>query len=327
MKNLFFFVFSCLFTVHDHLNSQSYSVSVSNEPFAFLENGIPAVTDSWSDPDFTIPIGFRIHFFDDAVDSLYSLNFFAGTYFTTKSDLGEVNLILALSADLIDRGYYADTSLSPITYKTEGVPGNRVFTLEFRNAGFTYGDMSNDTFTDFINLQLKIHEGSSVIDIHLGPYSVNNVELDFDGFTGPSIGLAENFDFINDTIHGELLLLAGDPLTPDIITEFTLSSLDWPIPENTLYTFSHIPTGLEDNNSINQGLFYYPNPSSGNISLCSTLNENIIPPVYVFNTMGQLVSNQLTTDILDLQNLPTGVYQLFFKTPNRNISQRISIVK
>ncbi|MGB3078643.1 MAG: T9SS type A sorting domain-containing protein [Saprospiraceae bacterium] len=328
MRKLFMFVFgSIILIMHSSLHSQSYSVSVSNEPFTFLENGIAAVTKEWSDPAFTIPIGFKFHFFDDAVDSLYSLDFFAGTYFTTKSDLGSVNLLLALNADLIDRGYFADTSLSPITYKTEGIPGQRVFTLEFRNAGFTYGETNNDTLIDFINLQLTIHEGSSTIDVHIGPYSVDNVELDFDGFSGPTIGLAEDFDFINDTIHGELILLAGDPLTPEIITENTPSTLEWPIPENTVYTFSHNPTRTKEINSIESNLFYYPNPTSGIVTLSSDVYDKIISPVYVINLLGEIIRKDYTTDRVELENLPAGIYTLSFQTPSNNVLQRILLMR
>ncbi len=327
MKRLLFTVLICLFFSGSILYCQSYSVSVSNEPFTFLENGIPAVTKEWADPAFTIPIGFKFHFFDDAVDSLYSFDFFAGTYFTTKSDLGSVNLLLALSADLIDRGYFADTSLSPITYKTEGAPGNRVFTLEFRNAGFTYGETNNDTLIDFINLQLKIHEGSSAIDIHIGPYSVGNVTLDFDGFSGPTIGLAEDFDFINDTIHGELLLLTGDPLTPEIITENTFSNLEWPIPENTLYAFSHNPTRTKEINSTESNLFYYPNPTSGNVTLSSVVTDKIVSPVYVMNSLGEIVQKVYTTDRIELENLPAGIYALKFQTLYHDVLQRILLIR
>ncbi len=328
MKKLFMFVFGgMILFMQSNLYSQSYSVSVSNEPFTFLENGTPAVTREWADPEFTIPIGFKFHFFDEAVDSLYSMDFFAGAYFTTKPDLGAVNMILALNADLIDRGYYADTSLSPITYQTEGIPGQRVFTLEFRNAGFTYGETNIDTLIDFINLQIKIHEGTSAIDIHIGPHSVNNVALDFADFAGPSIGLVENFDFINDTIHGELIILAGDPLKPDIITGYSLSNLDWPIPENTLYTFTHNATSVEENNSTEPVSLYYPNPTSGNVALRSGISEKIISPVYILNSLGEIVGRDYTSDVIELKDLPGGIYQLCFQTSDRHVFQRISLLR
>jgi hypothetical protein len=328
MKKLFMFVFgSIILIMQSNLHSQSYSVSVSNEPFTFLENGTAAVTREWADPEFTIPIGFQFHFFDEAVDSLYSHDFFAGAYFVTKPDLESVNLILALNADLIDRGYFADTSLSPITYQTEGAPGQRVFTLEFRNAGFTYGETNNDTLIDFINLQIKIHEGTSAIDVHIGPHSVNDVALDFADFPGPSIGLVEDFDFINDTVHGEVIILAGDPLKPDINTGYSLSNLDWPIPENTLYTFTHNTTSIKENNSIEPVLFYYPNPTFDNVILRLGTSEKIISPVYILNSLGEIAGKDYSPDIIELKDLPSGIYQLCFQTSDRHVSQRISLLR
>lgn len=328
MKNLLFWVtISINILVPDLVIGQSYNVSVSNEPFVFLENADSAVTQTWYDPEFIIPIGFSVQFFQDVVDSLYSLDFFAGSYFGTNPDLSAMNIMLAFSTDLLDRGVELDTLLSPILYKTEGASGHEIFTLEFRNAGFTNGEIKNGIYTDFINFQLRIYEESNNIEVHIGPYSVENPGLDFEGFSGPSIGLAEDFDFINDTVHGELFLLAGDPLMPSIITSNMPLTLVWPIPENTVYTFSYLPTSLNENDlQINKPL-YFPNPSSGSVSLHGDNSINITSPVYIYDSNGILVRKDNSIDKVELDGLPCGIYALCFQTSSGNIAQRISLIR
>jgi hypothetical protein len=238
-----------------------------------------------------------------------------------------MDLILAFSTDIIDRGYEIDSSLSPILYKTEGVVGHRVFTLEFRNAGFNGGDNNNGIYTDYINFQLKIYEENSNISVHIGPYFTSNPGLDFEGFSGPSIGLIQGYDFVNDTILGEIFILAGNPLNPDIINDLTPLNLQWPIPEMTLYTFYRNPADIvkvEPPTFIN---YFYPNPTSGKLFLSPEMLKNIISPIKIFDSIGILVRTDYDLEVLDLNNLSTGFYELYFQTNLGNVIQRISIMR
>jgi hypothetical protein len=306
--------------------SQSYDVSVTNEPFEFLQNGTPAVTETWDDPAFTAPLGFTFDLFGDPVSVLYSQDFFAGGFFSTSLQ-AVTDVIIALNTDLIDRGHENNMFLSPITYKTEGTTGHRVFTLEFKNTGFYSGEIANDIYTDFINVQLRIYEENDNIQVHIGPYSLTNPGLDFEGFSGPVIGLVNDFDFENDTILGEILVLAGDPLHPDIITDFTPATLIWPIPENTVYTFSPISTGTKETTQTKSSQFYFPNPSTGSVSLFPGNSEKIMSPVFIFNSVGELVRKDIQTEVVELSDLPGGVYELKFQTSDGGIVQRIVLLK
>jgi hypothetical protein len=327
--SLLFPIISFIFFCNSSVIGQSYSVTVTNEPYDSLKNGIAAVKHTWLDPAYNIPVGFPFHYFNASVDSLYSMDYFAGGYVVTNLDMADFNVILMFSPELIDRGFELDSLVSPILYKTEGTAGHRVFTLEYRNAGFSAGTIINNIYTDYVNIQLKIYEENSSISIHIGPYSTANSAIDFEGFSGPSIGLSQGDDFINENNHGEIFLLAGDPLNPTIITDTTskLSTLQWPIPENTVYTFTHIPTSISNNSSYTSKNYYSPNPTSGVLYLNSEMLANIISPVKIFNSLGVLVLTETNPGVIDFNNFPTGIYELSIQTTVGNFVQRISLIR
>ena len=59
--SLFLLPFFGMFTP---IHAQSYQLTVTNEPFVFLEKGQLAVEEAWDSPEFQIPIGFDFDFFD-----------------------------------------------------------------------------------------------------------------------------------------------------------------------------------------------------------------------------------------------------------------------
>jgi hypothetical protein len=323
-------IFELIFLVlvfNSDLFGQTYSLTVTNEPYDSLTNGTLLDTSAWSDPSFAVPVGFKFHYFDEYTDSLYSLDFFGGGYVGSNLNLESMNLIMPISSDLIDRGYESSTRLSPILSKTEGPEGHRIFTLEFRNAGFNSGELNNGIYTDYINVQLKIYEENDQIDVHIGPYFINNPYLDFDGLTGPTIGLIQGFDFINETILGEIFLLAEDPLSPTILTEISPLNLEWPIPENTKYTFSRLQSSIEINSQSPMIKYYSPNPTSGVVFAYPEDLAHIVSPVRIFNILGSLELTDNTPENIDLGNLPNGMYELSFQTAFGNCVQRISLLR
>ena len=305
--------------------SQTYQVEVLSRPYNDLVGGQNLVTAPWEDIEFEVPLGFSLALFKDTIQSLHSLENFAGGFLISDLNLEATNVINEFSPDLVDRGYELDTLLSPITYTTAGTPGNQIFTLEFENAGFYYGEILDTIYTDFINYQLIIYEASGDIEMHIGPYSIANPGLDFEGFAGPSIGLVEDFDFINEGINGEICLIAGDPLDPEIITSITsfIEPLIWPIPENTVYRFYRQTTKVDDVRKVEAVNYYSPSPASGNISLQSQWAGQIVGPVSVINSTGQTVAIDNETSSIDMEGLPEGIYQLYFTTTKGPAVQRI----
>ena len=98
-----------------------------------------AVEGPWNIAEFELPIGFDFEFFDFTSDHIYSyFNSFGGVY-ELNLDEDHLYVLIPFYASLIDRAYQQDSALSPINFKTVGLPGKQVLTLEFIEAGLFVG--------------------------------------------------------------------------------------------------------------------------------------------------------------------------------------------
>lgn len=200
-----------------------YKDSSYSQAFAFLSSPVSVNTgQSWDDPDFTIPIGFSFRLFSDTTDTLYMRSIFgSGGLLTTKpvsaTTLNAVGIV-ALGSDLQDRDTTGSGSRSPIAYAVSGTSPNRIFKLEWKNAGF-YNAMDNGEFSDSINFQLWLYEGSNVIEIHVGngQYVSPNVDL-YDGGPGPWIGL---FDSVDNNLDGKLNYFLSGTVSAPVLDSFS----------------------------------------------------------------------------------------------------------
>ena len=306
--------------------SQSYTVTVSNKTFEFLDEGNLAFFGVWDDPGFTVPLGFEFELFGETTSQLYAWEDFYGPVLSTNLNGASLNLMLLFSSDLIDRGFELDTPLSPILYHIEGPVGERIFTIEYNNAGFWAGDIQNDIYIDYINLQLRIFEENGDFEYHIGPYSISNPAADFEGNPGPALGVVEGYDYNTGNINGEILLLTGNPLSPQIETSNPDVYLTWPIPVGTVYRFSNEPTAVSDP-VIESSSFYYPNPSHDFVSLRSEFADEIKSGVYIINSVGEVIRTDNEPGVIELENLSAGIYTLKFLTTGGQVSQRISLIK
>ncbi|MEP6795233.1 MAG: T9SS type A sorting domain-containing protein [Saprospiraceae bacterium] len=309
---------------HEYVQSQTYHFSVSTKPYVDLIGGTPLVSDIWDDPELTIPIGFDFQYYGETIQTLYLPATFSLITLIDDPTAANIANIILFGADMIDRGYITGTSLSPISYKTDGNAGHRVLTLEWKNAGFV-GDLSEfGVSTDFINFQLKLYEEDGNIEFIYGPSLITHPSFDY-GASGPIIGLIESLDFINDVNLGEIILLAGNPSNPTQVNAYVETHLNGTMAPGTSYTFSRNTTGVTDIRLKESKSFYYPNPSNSFVTLKPELQGTIISPVLVLNNIGQLVRSDSKPDVIELDNLPTGVYQLLFQTSAGQVVQRIFV--
>ena len=132
-QHLLFLCF--LFAQSIHAQDFPYDFSVEQGVYTPLQNAISANNGMvWDDPSIEAPLGFDFQFFGQTASTLY---WYGGTAFNVFGlPANTTPLIIAYGSDLIDRGYDVGISQSPISYKTEGSPGNRIFKMEWSNAGF-----------------------------------------------------------------------------------------------------------------------------------------------------------------------------------------------
>jgi len=307
---------------NESAQSQVYHLTTTNKPYVDLSGGTPLVSTIWDDPVLAIPIGFDFQYYDNTLQNLYIPSNYRFVTLIDDTTAAIINQLVLFGADLIDRGYNEGNHLSPITYKTTGSPGSRVLTVEWKNAGFFGEAFEFGTFDDFVNFQLKLYEADGNIEYAFGPSSVTHAAQDY-GATGPIVGIVESVDVLNDVSLGEIILLAGNPSNPTIVDQYEETHLSGTIPAGTSYTFSSVATAVHDINKQGEESFYFPNPARDFLTLKVQLQNEVIPPVFIINDMGQIVSMDVQPEKIELTNLPVGIYQLRFQTSAGQVVQRI----
>ena len=183
----------------------------------------------WDDPNYIIPIGFTFHLFNKTINQLEfdGINFYGGILGTDPNfTSGYSTGIVAFGSDLVDRDSSGITSISPISYSTSGIAPNRIFKLEWRNAGF-YNAIANGVSSDSVNLQLWLYEGSDIIEMRFGNGNFISPSADlYDGGTGPWVGLYDSIDVNFDSRI--FYYLHGSTTSPFIDSFSSFSSLSAP---------------------------------------------------------------------------------------------------
>ncbi len=275
--------------------SQSSGVYSNLTGAISLNNG-----NTWDDPEYEIPLGFNFNFYGNTLDSLIITGYGYGAELgLTSNQITPV--IVPLGVDLIDRGSENGLSLSPISYKTTGVVGNRITKIEWKNAGFYNGDKDDDdVYEDYVNLQLWIYENGNKIEFHYGPTVINDFNASYDGENGPwGVGISSLFDFDGYDYKGKSQILSGNPLSPTL--EFLddgdgLAYMSGIIPNGTIYRFT--PISLSDTLLFSCGqsspIPLYIRDNFGNMDSCVanvTVLDTIAPAVTVTDTMVYLAAN------------------------------------
>lgn len=325
MSSIIVFLVFCSF--FNDVRAQTYQLTVSSEPFVFLSNPQSAVSGTWNVPVFQLPLGFNFEYFDIASDQLYSLEENLGGWFALNEDLEHLYMILPFYASLIDRGYLQGEALSPIYYKTEGPAGQRVFTIEYNEAGLYFGGVDNDNmFTDYISLQLRLYEGSGDIEFHIGPYSVSaDPDFVFEGNPGPAVGLLANADNVNTGDIEEIILLTGNASNPTVETS-EIDFLTWPIPMNIVYRFSKMGSSVEEPSSAARQSILFPNPTSGDLQLKGINFNEVVYPIRLLDVNGKLTRLWNSEADISAAGLAAGSYFVIVHTPDKVITDKLLVL-
>jgi hypothetical protein len=145
---------------------------------------------------------------------LFASDFFLGGILSTNLDFSSLNMILATTADLIDPNYFdGDELTAPITYATEGNAGERIFKMQWQNAGF-YDEVAEGTASNLINLQLWIYEADGAIEMRFGPNSIKEPELIL--MSGLTSGLAVGLNLFSEGDFESAAVLSGPSAAPTL---------------------------------------------------------------------------------------------------------------
>lgn len=315
---LSFFFFSLLTDAQNQ--DYTYDFSVSTENYQNLENSTSLNNGQyWDDPEYTIPIGFDFQLADKTISTLYIA--VGDAVLSTADDFTDnIGLLEILNADLEDRGG-GNNSQSPISYKTEGAVGNRIFKMEWRNAGFWDGSTQ-----DFINMQIWLYEGSNKIEYHYGSSNIPNPSNVFEGENGPTVFLIPSYNDSTDGINTAAYLLSGPPASPTAnevlpsqVNSIETTPLNGIIPDGTVYRFT--PSTLSTENYEENRFSLYPNPVENEIHISST--DHVSYRFSIYNSLGQLVKENIqSTGNMDVSGLSSGIYFIKIKTANASVIKK-----
>lgn len=304
----------------------------SAQEFQFLESPISVNNGTIWKSNFTTPIdlGFT---FNIAGEEVTQIQVRSGAVLLSKPNSDKTILLFALSALLEDKGI--SESGSPIAYEygfSQAYDEN-LFKIEWKNAGVVdntpFGSPASPT--DYVNLQVWLHEKSGQVSIHFGPHQLApNTYLLNCLWKSSVIGIKL---LIGDVYIGPI----GNGDQPDPWIDYCTSSTcynnirTYPSP-GTLYTF--VPAEIVSSTrqlleQPPQAYQIYPNPTRGIISILA--NEKLEKEsfnVEVIDTRGKVLrqydklSQEATADI-NLAALPSGIYFIKIQNAKGLTTQRI----
>jgi len=268
-----------------------YNFTKSSENYVDLTNATSLNNgQSWLyDLYGPIPNAFPIQIFGNQLSEIY----FEDNNFTlTNSDASNYTVLIPFPALISDRNLTGTgTSLSPISYKVDGIVGDRILKLEVKNAGlesdFDLSSPETSTSTHFVNYQIWFYEVDNSFEYRFGANNITNLST-----LNPDSRLySAFFSFIE---NGELFEfksgVADTSVTSPIYSE-SYTEDDIPvsftsmIPANTVYRFEVITLSNQDNEKVN--FVMYPNPTSDVLNL--SFSENLDKNYSVYDLLGREV--------------------------------------
>lgn len=269
-------------------------------------------TALWDDSIFTVPLGFNFSIGSNVYTSV-DIDSNGGLFFSNASaDQG----IVSTHADLLDRG--TTTSASPISYLVTGTTPNRIFKVQWKNAGFYDGVTS-----DFMNMQVWVYETSSKIEIHYGTSSLASPMNVYTPFTGPITGILTDF---TSALSG--IFLQGNPASPTAVTVTNATMppyLNAISPNGTIYTFTVSGTTGVAKELNNTTVSVYPNPASDILTIQGLTATKTPVSVKVFDTLGKVVLYQTlnATNTVNIESLNKGTYFMEISNGESRIGKNI----
>lgn len=309
-----------------------YSFSVLNRTYEGLTQSTSVMNGvTWDDPEFSVPVGFNFFYFNTLVDSLYTVGGLGADLFTKNLNISDTtDIFIPFGVDLIDRQYHALGGESPggvsdILYAVTGTPGNQIFTMEWKNAGF-YGEFAdNNSGDDFINFQILFYESDQSIEIAFGPSLVSDASRDYEGETGPAIMLIGEFDGISGNFQSGYDL-SGSPTAPMFqpLMGFYDNFINGTVPPNTVYRFERTNLGVEDNAWADFQI--YPNPAKEFVQVNTKVTMENISITDLNGRVIQKVAPLNNEVRISLSHLNSGIYLVNLESKEGNtFTQKIIV--
>lgn len=313
MKNILF-ILTFLLTLSTK-SQCAYTFSVTNSTYAPLTATTSVnLGQVWThNSAYSVPLGFTLPLTSGRTTN--AANIFAGSIEFPTTSTAYILLLYhwPFGGNLLtDNGYGTSVSKSPISYQVTGTPGNRIAKIQFENAGLEYDHASYCTGTltglDFVNFQYWLYEATGKIEVHFGPYSINNpisYNCGSSSVYGPFMKFLVDNYFLNpysivNTPAQQCLnntgIVYGNPMNGT-----TGSS-------GLVYVFNPDPfyvTSLDEINFTGKKLF--PNPAIDVLNIKSE-NPDEVFAFSISDYTGREILKGSCVDKIDISQLNSGIY-------------------
>ena len=286
-----------------------YDLTVLNQPYQNIMDPSTITSGAdWDDFDELVDLGFEFILMGDTIETIYINDPGAQVYAVGKTS---VSLISPMYADVINADSLEVVSF--VGYTVEGLPGDRIFKIEWNNTGLYYEFAANSTYNSRCNWQVWFYENGSIIEFHYGNSSVSDLTY-LNEFGGPTAVFIDDLDF--KTGIGNAWALVGNVSNPTTQL-FSLLSKEGPgsglngIPSTgTVYRFAPAaPVSVQTITSEQPSLRIWP--TLVNDQLTIALDATNTPLCIVRDLSGREIERNLLTNditILDVSNYRSGVY-------------------
>ncbi len=333
MKRILLFL-SLSILIHANSIAQAfpYTLTTFEDTYTPLSEALlltPTNDENWDDPAagyYSISIGFNFDLMGRSSDMVALID--PGCQLVLGIDADTVNAISPYFADIRN----ADTLdvVSAIVYSTEGMPGNRIFKIEWQNVGFFDEFDATGEFNSTSNYQVWFYETSNDIEFRYGPNTISDGTLIHMQWPAPLLFFIKDFIIQSQvsTYTWSLMGPAADPTVGPIDLYVNPAFEDLLIgepSEGTVYHFGAIASGINEN-EILPSFSVFPTMATDHVmTYWNGFNQTALR---VYDISGTLLLNTTMNHgnrIFDIATWPSGMY--FFTTGEGPAMQTQRVVK
>lgn len=255
--------------------------------------------------NYTLPFNFKINGIN------YKFISFDGMNLSLISMSGSEIEVYGTGIFIADKSTVnATTSVSPIGYKVDGEVGNRIFKIQFKNAGSWTERNIYFANTYYLNIQIWLHEGSNVIEYRIGNHNLST-------YNYPSEEPLTIFGFGGEPSSGAFLCVLYDNAQNPLLGEYTDETQVTPTnygftgypSEGTVFRFTPVNSASTQENFFDT-VKVFPNPTTDKLVL-----ENIpeTKQYTIFTLNGSVVKSGILSQensTIDVSYFQTGAYLL-----------------
>ncbi len=333
MRNIFITVLSFISFSTWCFCQNSYELIILEEMYNPLEKATLIDSnsydyeDGWDDPEFSVPLGFTFSFLGNEIESLDQIGLGSLMFGMASSQAPLFCGLMPVGFDLADRGI-AGEAPSLIRYQTTGNPGDRVFAIEWFNAGLYEEIFESDTVpVSSLNFQIWLYENDYSIEYRFGSMMYPAFDPVFDSQIITSIFLDYNFS----SNQGNILTLSGHPAfcfleNINSSEDLGLYSLSYYV-NAMVYRFepTSTPFNVDDNNLVSYSI--YPNPSSNKLTIEFGNLKGVETKIQLYDSSSKLVfeTQSNSTIMIDVSGFSKGLYSLELSTDEQIVKRNIIV--